>query len=96
MRQPTQIDIALDALKQGKVLDQLNMLFDYGIGNHTAVITEVRRRLYDEGKGEEVITEWRNARSRKTGRAIRYATYYIPTRRRQRFFDRVRRKLGFE
>lgn len=71
-----QKDIIKDALLRGEVLDQLSMLFDYGVGNHTAIMTLVRRDFQESGIS--VVTEWRKARSRKTGRVVRYAVYYIP------------------
>lgn len=79
----TQKEIIKDALLRGETLDQLSMLFDYGVGNHTAVMTLVRRDL--QGSGLSVVTEWKVARSRKTGRKISYAVYYIPEFRKTRW-----------
>lgn len=84
-----QKDIIKDALLRGEVLDQLSMLFDYGVGNHTAIMTLVRRD-FQEG-GISVVTEWRKARSRKTGRVVRYAVYYIPSRvRKPSLWERIK------
>lgn len=84
-----QKDIIKDALLRGEVLDQLSMLFDYGVGNHTAIMTLVRRDLQESGIS--VVTEWRKARSRKTGRVVRYAVYYIPNRVRKPFlWERIK------
>ena len=62
----SQKEIIKDALLRGETLDQLSMLFDYGVGNHTAIMTLVRRDLQESGIS--VVTEWKVARSRKTGR----------------------------
>lgn len=84
-----QKDIIRDALLRGEVLDQLSMLFDYGVGNHTAIMTLVRRDFKESGIS--VVTEWRKARSRKTGRVVRYAVYYIPNRvRKPSVWERIK------
>lgn len=84
-----QKDIIKDALLRGETLDQLSMLFDYGVGNHTAIMTLVRRDF--QGSGISVVTEWRKARSRKTGRVVRYAVYYIPNRvRKPSVWERIK------
>lgn len=84
-----QKDIIKDALLRGEVLDQLSMLFDYGVGNHTAIMTLVRRDFQESGIS--VVTEWRKARSRKTGRVVRYAVYYIPGRvRKPSVWERIK------
>lgn len=84
-----QKDIIKDALLRGEVLDQLSMLFDYGVGNHTAIMTLVRRDLQENGIS--VVTEWRKARSRKTGRVVRYAVYHIPNRvRKPSVWERIK------
>lgn len=84
-----QKDIIKDALLRGEVLDQLSMLFDYGVGNHTAIMTLVRRDFQESGIS--VVTEWRKARSRKTGRVVRYAVYYIPNRvRKPSLWERIK------
>ena len=89
----SQKEIIKDALLRGETLDQLSMLFDYGVGNHTAIMTLVRRDLQESGIS--VVTEWKVARSRKTGRKISYATYYIPERRKERrlTWKAIRNKL---
>lgn len=87
----TQVEWTLSELKKGKHLTMLSMLMDYGIGNHTGVITRCRRALLDEGNGEEIITEWIWTRSRKTGKKIKFASYYIPTRAKKGLFDRFRK-----
>lgn len=85
----TQKEIIKDALLRGETLDQLSMLFDYGVGNHTAVMTLVRRDLQESGIS--VVTEWRKARSRKTGKVVRYAIYYIPNRvRKPSLWERIK------
>ena len=55
--------------------------------------TLVRRDLQESGIS--VVTEWKVARSRKTGRKISYATYYIPERRKERrlSWKAIRNKL---
>lgn len=84
-----QKDIIKDALLRGEVLDQLSMLFDYGVGNHTAIMTLVRRDFQESGIS--VVTEWRKARSRKAGRVVRYAVYYIPNRvRKPSLWERIK------
>ena len=45
----SQKEIIKDALLRGETLDQLSMLFDYGVGNHTAIMTLVRRDLQESG-----------------------------------------------
>ena len=89
----SQKEIIKDALLRGETLAQLSMLFDYGVGNHTAIMTLVRRDLQESGIS--VVTEWKVARSRKTGRKISYATYYIPERRKERrlTWKAIRNKL---
>ena len=85
----TQKEIIKDALLRGETLDQLSMLFDYGVGNHTAIMTLVRRDLQESGIS--VVTEWRKARSRKTGKVVRYAIYYIPNRvRKPSLWERIK------
>lgn len=85
----TQKEIIKDALLRGETLDQLSMLFDYGVGNHTAVMTLVRRDLQESSIF--VVTEWRKARSRKTGKVVRYAIYYIPNRvRKPSLWERIK------
>lgn len=85
----SQKDIIKDALLRGETLDQLSMLFDYGVGNHTAIMTLVRRDF--QGTEFFVVTEWRKARSRKTGREVRYAIYYIPSRvRKPSLWERIK------
>lgn len=51
----SQKDIIKDALLRGETLDQLSMLFNYGVGNHTAIMTLVRRDLQESGIS--VVTE---------------------------------------
>lgn len=57
----TQKEIIKDALLRGETLDQLSMLFDYGVGNYTAVMTLVRRDL------QERRLSWRALRNRLFG-----------------------------
>ena len=57
----TQKEIIKDALLRGEILDQLSMLFDYGVGNYTAVMTLVRRDL------QERRLSWRALRNRLFG-----------------------------
>lgn len=85
----SQKEIIKDALLRGETLDQLSMLFDYGVGNHTAIMTLVRRDLQESGIS--VVTEWKVARSRKTGKVVRYAVYYIPNRvRKPSLWERIK------
>lgn len=85
----TQKEIIKDTLLRGETLDQLSMLFDYGVGNHTAVMTKVRRDF--QGTEFYVVREWRKARSRKTGKVVRYAIYYIPNRvRKPSLWERIK------
>ena len=74
----TQVEIARQALERGEVLTMMSMLMDYGIGNHTDVITKVRRQYAKEGKGYDYVkTEFVYFKAKRTGRTGRFAKYYI-------------------
>jgi len=88
-----QNEITKQALLEGKTLTQLNMLFDYGIGNHTAVISRVRKALREEGI--EVVTEFKTMKSKKTGKIVRFATYYIPEKKKEEtLWQKIKRYIG--
>lgn len=75
----TQVELAVEQLEKGKVLDMMSMLFDLGIANHTGVIARVRKRYEALGKGYDYVkTDMREVRARKTGLKVKVAYYYIP------------------
>ena len=75
----TQVQFVREALEAGKTLDMMSMLIDYGIGNHTHVISKLRKQYEKEGKGYDyVVTRFRYLRSKVTGKQIRVAYYFIP------------------
>lgn len=75
----TQVELAVEELEKGKVLDMLTMLFDLGIGNHTGVIANVRKRYEALGKGYDYVkTDMREVRAKRSGKIVRVAYYYIP------------------
>lgn len=87
----TQNEMTKKALLDGKTLSQLDMLYDYGIGNHTSVISRVRKELRAEGI--EVVTEFKTIKSKKTGKKVRYATYYIPERKKKSLWESIKAKI---
>lgn len=77
--QKTQVELAVEQLEKGKVLDMMTMLFLLGIANHTGVIAKVRKRYEALGKGYDYVkTDMREVRARKSGMIVRVAYYYIP------------------
>lgn len=75
----TQVEWAMEQLLAGKRLTQLDMLFDYGIGQHCDVIMRCRKILQSKGYPYDYIkTEFIHMRSKRTGRLIRFASYSIP------------------
>lgn len=74
--QKTQVELAVEQLEKGKVLDMMSMLFDLGIANHTGVIARVRKRYEELGKGYNYVKT--DMRARKSGLKVRVAYYYIP------------------
>lgn len=73
-----QWEIARDALEAGEHLTMISMLQDYGIGNHTNVISLVRKHYEKIGLGyDRVKMRYVHFKSKKTGRPGRFAVYYI-------------------
>lgn len=75
----SQVEWAMEQLLAGKCLTQLDMLFDYGIGQHCDVIMRCRKILQSKGYPYDYIkTDFIQMRSKRTGRLIRFASYSIP------------------
>lgn len=75
----TQKEWTLEQLLKGERLTQLDMLMDFGIGHHCDVIMKCRKELQKQGFPYDYIkTDFVETKSKKTGRRIRFAVYYIP------------------
>lgn len=75
----TQVEWTMEQLLKGEKLTQLDMLMDFGIGHHCEIIRRCRVLCDKEGLGYDYIkTEFVEMKSRRTGRLIRFARYFIP------------------
>lgn len=74
----SQREWTMEQLLAGRELSMLDMLSEYGIGHPAEVIRKCRVEFEKLGKGYDYIhTDYRTARSKVTGREIRYAVYSI-------------------
>lgn len=75
----TQKEWTMEQLMNGNKLTQLDMLMDFGIGHHCDVIMRCRKELQKKGYPYDYIkTEFIHLTSKRTGRRIKFACYYIP------------------
>lgn len=68
----TQAQWIIEQLEKGRALSQLDMLSEYGIGNHTGRIAEIRQDLFNKKDKREVVTEW-DHKNGKTFARYRFA-----------------------
>lgn len=66
-------------LESGRVENQLTMLTDGAIGNHTNIVTQLRKEYMREGLGYNFVkTYMRPINNSRTGKVAYVAEYYIP------------------
>jgi hypothetical protein len=74
----SQVELLLQELRAGHRLNQMDMLFSLGIGNHTGRICDLRKKLSDEGFPSDYITTEMKTIRKKDGRSTQIAEYFIP------------------
>lgn len=79
MAKLTQVDWLRARLEGGHVENQITMLTDGAIGNHTGCVARLRKKYADEGLGYDFVkTYMRPVSNSRTGEITYVAEYYIP------------------